>query len=90
MIQEGYLKSFKCILSDFEKKSEQLLWSLGPVCAIGGLPYMTSEQKGGVKKYPKFVNKRYAFCGHRVGRGCKNPKILSTSYMDARHLQREK
>ena len=32
MIQEGYLKSFKCILSDFEKKSEQLLWSLGPVC----------------------------------------------------------
>ena len=32
MIQEGYLKSYKCILNDFEKKSEQLLWSLGPVC----------------------------------------------------------
>ena len=34
-----------------------------------GLPYMTFEQKGEVKKYPKFKDKSYIFCGQKGGRG---------------------
>ena len=35
---------------------------------IRGLLYLTSAKKrgGGVKKYPKFENKQYRFCGQRA------------------------
>ena len=47
---------------------------------------MTSEQKGEVKRYPKFADKQCRFCGQRGevgGKGVKNPKILWTSYIEA-------
>ena len=46
---------------------------------IRGLLYLTSAKKrgGGVKKYPKFENKQYRFCGQR-GEGDK----ISKNYVD--------
>ena len=58
------------------------------ICAAAGsyskgLPYMTSAEKGGFKKFSKFANKQYILCGQRRGRGSKNPKTLWLSYMEA-------
>ena len=45
--------------------------------AVGGLSYMTFEQKGeGAKQVIKFAGKQYRFCGQRGWRGSKNSKIF--------------
>ena len=36
---------------------------------VGGLPYMTSEMKGGSINTPKFADKHFRFCGQRGGPG---------------------
>ena len=60
-------------------------YSFSLCMCVRGLPYMTSEQKGGggFKKYPKFADKQYIKFGQRGEGVFKNPNILWTSYMEA-------